>query len=68
MKREHILLENAFIYDLPQNDPDMTGFSFDNVKGFWINNNGQACIQDATFSAPRTKKADIETGEDKKGE
>lgn len=68
MKKGHILLENAYIYDLPINSPDMTGVSFDNIKGYWVNQNKQASVEDKDFSAPRSKKADVETGEDKKGE
>jgi len=69
MKKEHILKEKAFVYDLPQTEPEMTGYYFDNIKGYWLNQeNNQPCIESPTFAAPRTKKADIETGEDKKGE
>lgn len=69
MKKEHILMEKAFIYDLPQDKPDMTGVYFDNIKGYWLNqSNNQPCIESKIFAAPRTKKADIETGEDRKGE
>lgn len=67
--KEHILKKKAFIYDLPRTKPDMSDYEFDDLKGFWISqNNKKPCIEDSSFAAPRTKKADIETGEDKKGE
>jgi len=67
--KEHILREKAFIYDLPRTLPDMSGYEFDSEKGYWVSQNDkQPCIDDPFFAAPRTKKGDIETGEDKKGE
>ena len=69
MNREHIFISNLFIYDLPKDKPDLGGCSFDDIKGYWISNrSNKPCVEDISFSAPRTKKADIETGEDKKGE
>lgn len=67
--KEHILREKAFTYDLPRTSPDMSGYEFNDEKGYWINqSNKQPCLNDSSFAAPRTKKGDIETGEDKKGE
>ncbi|MFT9497537.1 hypothetical protein [Anaerosolibacter sp.] len=67
--KEHILKEKAFTYDLPRTLPTMEGYEFNDEKGYWVNQtNSQPCIEDPLFAAPRTKKADIETGEDRKGE
>ena len=67
--KKHILEKKAFVYDLPRTDPDMTGYAFDDEKGYWINKKSKGpSIEDTQFVAPRTKKEDIETGEDKKGE
>lgn len=67
--KKHILEKKAFVYDLPRTDPDMTGYEFEDDKGYWVNKNSKKpSIEDPQFAAPRTKKADIETGEDKKGE
>lgn len=67
--KEHILKEKAFTYDLPRTAPDMSGYEFNDTNGYWVNQwNKQPCIEDPSFAAPRTKKADIETGEDRKGE
>lgn len=69
MKQEHVLEKKAFIYDLPSAEPDMEGFHYNTIKGYWtMENSDQPCIESAVFAAPRTKKADVETGEDKKGE
>lgn len=64
----HILLEKAFIYPLPKSDPDMSGMTYDNKRGFWVQGNGKPAVSDPAFSGPRSKKCDIETGEDQKGE
>jgi hypothetical protein len=69
VRKEHVLIERAFMYDLNNTQPEMTGFNYDNVKGYWVDqSNNQPCIENPLFAAPRTKKADIETGEDRKGE
>lgn len=67
--KKHILKEKAFVYELPRTEPKMDGYEFNDENGYWINqSNKKACIKDPSFAAPRTKKHDIETGEDKKGE
>ncbi|NLP35076.1 MAG: hypothetical protein GX359_07775 [Clostridiales bacterium] len=67
--KEHILKEKAFVYELPRTQPNMAGYEFNDENGYWINQkNKKPCIKDPSFAAPRTKKHDIETGEDKKGE
>lgn len=66
---KHILAEKAFTYDLPRTTPNMVGYEFDNEKGYWVNQSSKKpAIKDPLFAAPRTKKADVETGEDRKGE
>lgn len=66
--KSHILLEKAFVYPLPQCPPDMQGLFFDSKKGFWINEEGMPAVSIEAFAGPRSKKCDIETGEDQKGE
>lgn len=67
--KKHILTEKAFTYDLPRTAPNMSGYEFNDEKGYWVNQSSKKpSIEDPLFAAPRTKKADIETGEDKKGE
>lgn len=67
--KKHILEQKAFIYNLPKSLPVMDGYEYDDGKGYWINQtNKTPAIEDQSFAVPRTKKADVETGEDRKGE
>jgi len=67
---KHILLEKAFKYDIPkQHEKLFTGYNYDDVKGYWINTtDGKPLMHEDAGFRPRTKKEDIETGEDRKGE
>lgn len=67
---KHIFLDMIFEYDLPEiNNGDFNlEYGYDRIKGYWVDKEGNPCIFDPNFSKPRTKKADIETGEDLKGE
>ena len=65
----HLLIEKAFRYQISDTQDDISNNVYDSTKGFWVNcESGIASIDDPNFRAPRSKKADIETGEDKKGE
>ena len=45
------------------------GCSFDNEKGYWVlDGSKQPFITSEFSSPPRSKKCDVETGEDQKGE
>jgi hypothetical protein len=73
MENQHILIEKAFIYKKPnfsQRKKVLKQYKYDKISGYWINfNNKDApAITDPAFSKPITKKHDIETGEDQKGE
>jgi hypothetical protein len=47
----------------------LTPIQYDGVKGYWINiENGNPLMHEDAGFKPRTKKEDIETGEDRKGE
>ena len=66
MKR-HILLEKAFIYPISKEKPDMSKYVF-SKKGYWVSAEGEKpLILDSKWAKPRTKKNDLETGEDLKG-
>ena len=67
--REHILLEKAFIYDVPITRQEILGYEYSPEDGFWVNKITlmPLMFDDIDFK-PRTKKEDIETGEDRKGE
>lgn len=67
--KEHLLLEKAYVYPLPKTNPDMEGYEFDNERGYWVEEkSGEPFILDKRHPGPRSKKCDIETGEDQKGE
>jgi hypothetical protein len=66
----HILIEKAFKYKIPrQKENLLKNYFYDAIKGYWLNkSNGQALMLENNQFKPRTKKEDIETGEDRKGE
>ena len=64
----HILLERAFIYPKPLTIKDPDNCKYDEVSGYWKDSKGNAAIISESFRAGETKKCDIETGEDQKGE
>lgn len=66
----HILIEKAFKYNIPkQNEKLFEAYKYDDLKGYWINiSNGNPLMNENVDFKPRTKKEDIETGEDRKGE
>ncbi len=66
---KHILLQKALKYKKRTKIEEPKGFLFDSLFGAWINiKNKTLLIQAADFKALGTKKEDIETGEDRKGE
>lgn len=67
--RRHILLEKAFIYDVPATRQEIAGYEYKPEEGFWVNGTTLTPLMfdDIEFK-PRTKKEDIETGEDRKSE
>lgn len=67
--KTHPLIEKAFIYPSRPKPEVSREYEFNQIKGYWINRKDKSiCIMNDNFSKPRTKKADIETGEDQKGE
>lgn len=66
--KKHILSEKAYIYKLTRNKIKMQNYLYDDIKGFWITKEGIPCMEYDNFPKPTTKKCDIETGEDQKGE
>lgn len=67
--KKHILLEKAFIYEVPESRQELKGYEYNVEGGFWINKTTliPLMFDDIDFK-PRTKKEDLETGEDRKGE
>lgn len=65
----HLLLERAFVYPLPKTHPNMSGYRYDEINGYWvIEKTGEPFVLDPSAQGPRSKKCDVETGEDQKGE
>ena len=68
--KDHILLEKAKKYDEP-NEKLLTpkGCSYKAQEGFWVDNSSNtAMMKTDKPQKSTTKKCDIETGEDQKGE
>lgn len=66
---KHILLQKAFSYKRRKIIIAPRGYIFDSILGAWINKIDRTpLIQSNIFTAMATKKEDIETGEDQKGE
>lgn len=64
----HIILEKAKKY-LTNDKTSQVDYYYSEKDGFWINkNSGEALVFEDGFSSLATKKCDIETGEDQKGE
>jgi len=66
--KKHILLEKAFVYPIPKKKPKLSGYNFSAEKGYWIREDGLPLVEDDSTPKPKTKKHDVETGEDQKGE
>jgi len=68
--QKHLLLEKAYVYPLSTSRPELKGCEFDYRNGYWVlENSAKPYVLDKSYgSPPRTKKCDVETGEDQKGE
>lgn len=65
----HLLLEKAYVYPLPKALLEPDGCVYDSKKGYWVlNGTEQPFILSECSRPPRSKKCDVETGEDQKGE
>lgn len=66
---KNILLQKALKYKKKVDIEKPKGYSFNNLIGAWINDADKTLlIQSEFFKALATKKEDIETGEDQKGQ
>ena len=67
--KEHILLEKAYIYEYIPKKLTPEGCSYDRVCGLWrVDKTGEVMMIGNYAQKPASKKCDIETGEDQKGE
>ncbi len=66
---EHLLLNLAKTYPVFEGDLTPEGCRYDLYEGAWILEDvGSLLVESPDRKGPRTKKEDIETGEDQKGE
>ena len=71
MKSQHFLVSKARTFRLRPALPDLQGCTFDDRLGWWIWGETNHCMvksQHPQKPRPGSKKEDIETGEDRKGE
>lgn len=65
---EHILLRQAFRYR-QATELTVSGFDYEPAMGAWIEKGGKTyLVEHASFPVCGTKKFDVETGEDAKGQ
>ncbi len=67
----HILISKAKTYDVSQRNIIPEQCTFYQKKGYWIDDHSRKpmmLMSDPKRPTPQTKKFDIETGEDQKGE
>jgi len=66
---QHILLAKAYCYPEPAETLKPENCTFVEEKGYWQNNiTGEIMMLSNDSRRPQSKKCDIETGEDQKGE
>lgn len=67
--KNHILLEKAQKYNMTVQNLAPNGCSYKAKNGYWVDNSSNiAMMKSDNPQKPVTKKCDIETGEDHKGE
>ena len=66
----HLLIEKSFKYKVQEQKTALVNdYFYDDTSGYWKNKyNGLALMHEKNNFKPRTKKEDVETGEDRKGE
>jgi hypothetical protein len=67
--KKHILLDRAISYKFPETVASPKDCIYDPVVGYWVNKKtGIAMMLSDSPEKMETKKCDVETGEDQKGE
>lgn len=67
--KQHILLDKAYCYQIPQESQTPENCIFVQNSGYWRNTvTGEIMMLSNDPRHAQTKKQDIETGEDQKGE
>lgn len=68
-EKTHLFIEKAFVYPLQKEKVQLDAWDYDENNGYWISQGQNTpLILDKKMMRPRSKKADVETGEDQKGE
>ena len=66
--RQHVLLAKARVYAREPIDLRPADSDYDLLAGAWVHRpSGELLVESAAPKPPRTKKNDVETGEDQKG-
>ncbi|MBR0413749.1 MAG: hypothetical protein IJI67_01600 [Clostridia bacterium] len=67
--KKHIIIEKSKKYVLTNQELVPAGCSYNSKGGFWVDDSSNiAMMRSLNFELAATKKCDIETGEDQKGE
>jgi hypothetical protein len=67
--KKHILLNKMSVYKINKQTEKLENYFYNHEKGYWINKlTSSPLILEKNSIGPRTKKNDVETGEDHKGE
>ena len=66
----HLLIEKSFKYKVQEQKTALVNdYFYDNASGYWKSKcNGLPLVHQNNQFKPKTKKCDVETGEDRKGE
>lgn len=67
--KDHIIIEKAKKYYISEQNLLPIGCTYKAQEGFWVDDSSNvAMMKSDNFQKPTSKKCDIETGEDQKGE
>jgi hypothetical protein len=68
--KENLVIHQAFKYEVGSSKIEIpTNYGYNTASGYWVNEMTKTpMVLDPEGIKPRTKKEDIETGEDRKGE
>lgn len=67
--KEHIILEKAKRYEVLNDNNTPDGCTYKAKEGFWVESiSNKIMMKSDNPKKPTSKKCDIETGEDQKGE
>ena len=67
--KNHIILEKAKKYNILNQELTPSGCTYKAKEGFWVDNSSNIVMMKSDKpQKPTSKKCDIETGEDQKGE